>query len=269
MKPEFLPTSMTELQMVDTCADYPATTTEVLGLISQSGQGASIQEGYNVHLFSLSAWRHSGQNDVTERDLTILRPIPSDSSWSDFPAGTIHKMQLLVSIDETRAVFSNLIESHVHDPGLELIALQLRKPVTIQTERFGELVLNRRVNWFEGWGTWAEDEIEISFESGGDRDISNQLEVANELFAQQLEWSKRVNDFALEQLLHVANDWRETEVETITADEFLGRMSLNSISFKRDGSFEFWHSDGDLFFGHAIQISGSLSDGLTYADIPG
>jgi hypothetical protein len=30
-----------------------------------------------------------------------------------------------------------------------------------------------------------------------------------------------------------------------------------------DGAFEFWHNDGDLFWGHSILIVGSLEEGLT------
>ncbi len=46
-------------------------------------------------------------------------------------------------------------------------------------------------------------------------------------------------------------------------------MSLASISVSEEGSFSFWHSDGDLFWGHSIMIAGNLTDGLTDADIPG
>jgi hypothetical protein len=41
------------------------------------------------------------------------------------------------------------------------------------------------------------------------------------------------------------------------------------ISVKRDGEFEFWHGDGKLVLGHSMQVCGSLTDGLTEADIPG
>lgn len=46
-------------------------------------------------------------------------------------------------------------------------------------------------------------------------------------------------------------------------------MTLEGISVDPDGSFDFWHNDGDLFWGHAIQISGSLVEGPTLANIPG
>jgi hypothetical protein len=55
----------------------------------------------------------------------------------------------------------------------------------------------------------------------------------------------------------------------MSAADFLSKMSLESISLDEDGGLTFWHNDGDLFWGHAIQISGNLTDGLKSADIPG
>ena len=46
-------------------------------------------------------------------------------------------------------------------------------------------------------------------------------------------------------------------------------MTIESVTVYSDGEFEFWHSDGDLFWGHSIQVSGNLSDGLTDIDTPG
>jgi hypothetical protein len=46
-------------------------------------------------------------------------------------------------------------------------------------------------------------------------------------------------------------------------------MTLQSVSTYADDSFGFWHDDGDLFWGHAIQVTGSLKEGPKDADIPG
>jgi hypothetical protein len=60
----------------------------------------------------------------------------------------------------------------------------------------------------------------------------------------------------------------EDEIE-LTADQFKGRMTLESITVHPNGSFTFWHNDGDMFWGHSIEVSGSLTKGLRRADIPG
>lgn len=44
----------------------------------------------------------------------------------------------------------------------------------------------------------------------------------------------------------------------LTAAQFLKRMKLQSVNADPDGSFAFWHDDGDLFWGHSIQVTGNL-----------
>ena len=46
-------------------------------------------------------------------------------------------------------------------------------------------------------------------------------------------------------------------------------MTLDAITVYPDGAFDFWHHDGDMFWGHSIQVSGSLSEGLILADTLG
>ncbi|OAI46466.1 hypothetical protein AYO44_11310 [Planctomycetaceae bacterium SCGC AG-212-F19] len=60
----------------------------------------------------------------------------------------------------------------------------------------------------------------------------------------------------------------DDEVE-LNAKQFKARMTLEAITVTPSGSFDFWHNDGDLFWGHSIQISGNLTKGPTHADIPG
>ena len=58
-------------------------------------------------------------------------------------------------------------------------------------------------------------------------------------------------------------------MEENTEKQFKNRMSLESITVYTDGTFEFWHDDGGLFWGHSILISGDLVKGPIDADIPG
>ena len=65
------------------------------------------------------------------------------------------------------------------------------------------------------------------------------------------------------------DDWLDEDEDEVLPDQFKERMKLNSITVRPDGRFEFWHGDDDMFWGHAIHISGNLSKGLTGADTPG
>jgi hypothetical protein len=74
----------------------------------------------------------------------------------------------------------------------------------------------------------------------------------------------------VEKLLPLKNDsWLGENERELTPADFKKKMKLQSINVAGDGSFEFWHDDGDLFWGHSIQIRGKLKDGLVDADIPG
>lgn len=46
-------------------------------------------------------------------------------------------------------------------------------------------------------------------------------------------------------------------------------MELETINVLEDEEFEFWFRDGDMFWGHSIRVSGSLSGRLDGAHIEG
>ncbi|SMP60253.1 hypothetical protein SAMN06265222_106339 [Neorhodopirellula lusitana] len=249
--------------------EYPSELVQVEGVVSQSGQGGwRGNENYTVHSLSFDAWRVVGE-PLRRNPLLLLRPVPIDAEYfGDFPAGTLHKFEVLLSVEQTRAVVSEVVQENIEDNELGEIARELQQPVIVRTERFGDLTLNRQLDWFEGHVDWDDDEVEISFQPEEGLDITNLLETAEVLFRDAAEWQKKIEAFAVAEKLELANDWQEDGNE-MDACEFLRRMTLESISILPEGKFEFWHDDGDIFFGHSIQISGSLREGLTDSDIPG
>lgn len=249
--------------------EYSSKLVEVEGVVSQSSQsGWPGSEGYSVHLFSLAAWLVVGE-PLRRNTLLLLRPVPVEADYfGDFAAGTLHRFEVVLSVDQTRAVVSKLTKRDIVNPELATVAKELEQPVVIKTERFGDLTLNRSIGWFEGLADWNGIEVELSIESDESLDIASQLETAETLFRDATQWQKKIDAFAVAEKLELANDWQEVGNE-MDAEEFLDRMVLESISIGPDGEFEFWHDDGDIFYGHSIQISGSLSEGLTDSDIPG
>jgi len=83
-------------------------------------------------------------------------------------------------------------------------------------------------------------------------------------------WSKKIVDYAVSTLLDLKNDsWLEDGESEISATQFVQAMKLRSITVRPGGEFDFFHTDGNLFRGHLIQVSGSLAEGPTFSDIPG
>ena len=270
MSEPFKPPSANKLSSVDVSnCEYPNALVEVEGVISQSGQGGWLgEDSYTVHSLSFDAWRVVGEPLHREK-LLLLRTVPVDAEYfGDFPSGTLHKFEVLLSAEQTRAVVSKVLQESIQDDELAAIAKELEQPVIVKTERFGDLTLNRQIDWFEGHADWNGEEVEISFQPEEGLDITKLLDTAETLFRDAAKWQKKIQAFAVAEKLELANDWQENGDE-MDADDFLRRMTLESISIMPDGEFELWHDDGDIFFGHSIQISGSLKEGLTDSDIPG
>ena len=174
---------------------------------------------------------------------------------------------------------ARIVQTDVEDAALNALARELQKPLTIQPPDFGPLVYDRRFDCYEGHTAWGGREVELSLETGASDPRSPAvlatLEHARALLADQQGWAKRINDFAVARLLPLKNDtWPDEDdagevAPALDAEAFLARMELTSIRLTPGGDFTFWHDDGELFYGHAIQISGTLADGPTDADIPG
>lgn len=80
--------------------------------------------------------------------------------------------------------------------------------------------------------------------------------------------------FAAKKLTALANDWLTEDEESkdtkpITEDEFAKRITLSEISITPSGSFTAFYDDDDMFWGHAVEINGSLKKGIDNANIAG
>ncbi|MBL9165741.1 MAG: DUF2262 domain-containing protein [Planctomycetaceae bacterium] len=137
-----------------------------------------------------------------------------------------------------------------------------QQTVSIETERYGTLTLHTHSDCFEGKALWNGRLVEVSFTVSDDVDIASQLKIGDSLFDDSRAWADKVSAYAVLQNLPLANDWQEVGAVPITEEEFLRRLQLTAISIGIDGRFEFYHDDGDLFYGHCIIIGGSLAEGV-------
>ena len=272
MDTKFIPPSLDRLAELDVAGcSYESEVCEITGVVAPRLQaGWPGTKDYEIHTFHFAAWRYD-HKAVRQTELTVLRPMAPESDWQgDIKAGEILRCEVLLSNDRTRAVMSKLIKrSNVKDEQLRAIADELNVPLKVETQKFGTLELDRKLGWFRGKTIWNRHDVQISFQASSESELAELLETALSLLEAEEEWQDKIESLAITEKLPLANQWRSDATRPISERQFLERMTLESISISADGNFEFWYDDGELFLGHAIQIAGSLSHGLTRSDTPG
>jgi hypothetical protein len=251
---------------------------DVLATVGPNGPGASRSHGEDLWTmsFNVEAWRVDG-GPIQERSLTVRRKVKDKElkTLQDLilPYEVI-RVKARVVVDSVLGSPEALLEAFVgresSDTELNHFAERLQEPVIFEDPLLGTFTLDRQVDWFTGQVVWAGETVSLNLSGSADADAREALKTAHALWQNQNEWNRQVQNFAVEELLPLKNDsWLDEGEAELTLDEFNDRMKLESITVNADGSFDFWHNDGDLFWGHSIQISGTLAEGPTHADIPG
>lgn len=257
---------------------YGSEVVEIQGVVSSFQHFQPYSDEYEVYYCSFLAWRRIGQ-PLVHRKLTVLRPLQTDRSWRGimrFPEHTVHQLQVLLSTDETRAIVADVLmmddlrsEIAVDEEFLRVIN-DSQEPRVITTARFGDLLCHPMSDCFMGEVEWNGEMVELSLYFDDDQDLKPLLETAEQLWDEQSVWKQKIDAFAVEGLLSIKNDsWLDVDEQPLDAEQFKTRMKLQAIWVYSDGGFEFWHEDGDLFWGHSIQVAGSLTEGLTEVGIAG
>ena len=163
-----------------------------------------------------------------------------------------------------------ILEEDVKNDKLQEIKEYLQKPVIIESQ-FGTFELDREFSWFSCVMDWCGNEVSVTLES--DEDCEETANKAMSTFQQIVKdkagFDKKNREFAAEQLIELANDWLEDDdsedkPDEITKEMFMDRMELDDICVNSDGSITLYYDDGDMFWGHAIEVDVE-ADG-TYSD---
>ena len=245
----------------------------VTGANGFSGGKTGKEKLWTAHL-GLTAWMEEDSPDI-HRGEFVLTTIADDRLLDVLrqrtPPDFIVKCKVRVSQDGQRLLLLDLPVPGF-DPDLKAILEEQKKPVTFREEGLGTFTLNRQVDWFETEINWLGTEISLTIDMEEAREEA--LQNAKTLLASAADWDKRVRECAADELLQNANDWnqemeKDGETPTITREQFMERMELESIEVMADGSFQFWFADGDMFYGHSIWVSGDLENGPDEACMEG
>lgn len=157
---------------------------------------------------------------------------------------------------------------------LEEVWAAYSKPVVIEDEILGTLSLNRDFDMFEGYLDWRGSEISLMLEVDADDQSSweDARNAARSMVAEIEKWDQSMRVFSAKALTGLANEWQEEdagEAVPITEEIFAERISLSELTFSFEDTFTAYYEDDDMFWGHAIEICGSLEQGMESANIVG
>ena len=170
-----------------------------------------------------------------------------------------------------------IVEVLEDDPpcsALEEVLAEYRRPVVVTDEVLGELTLDKDLDTFEGEVLWCGEQIFLVLEvdaadEGTWADARRAMKV---MLAEQDRWDRDMRTSAARELTELACEWRESadeEVPEITEESFARRIELRSIAMDADGSFSAYFDDDDMFFGHCVTAYGTLTEGVTAANVEG
>lgn len=240
--------------------------------------GQAPGDAYWHMTFALAAWARPegpvqrrkvrGRRDIERSDIETYRERLPDYGVVALEVSMLeHEM-----FGEPQAWLHAILPEVPTRADLFQIAEDLAKPVTTEDLQFGTFTLNRQINWHQAKTFWGVNSVSLDLSSDEDNDSLPQgtLAQARALWDDQERWDREVREAMVGELLELKNDsWLGDDETEFSAEEFLAGVTLDAITVKSDGSFEFWYDDGDLFWGHAIMVSGSLEGGINDAGIRG
>jgi hypothetical protein len=152
------------------------------------------------------------------------------------------------------------------------VVTESAEPVRLPSDVLPGLALDRQYGWYVTSSQWDGTDVQVMVSAETDVDATSALDVAHRLWTSQEHWNREVLRRAVTDLLATKNDLWITEGEvgaSLTAEQFIGRMRLETIVTYPDGAFEFNFDDGGMFCGHMVLVSGDLENGAKSADIAG
>ena len=247
----------------------------VTGASGFSGSKAAGDQLWTAGV-ELTAWMEEDSPDIHQGSFQLTSKV--DEKLLDYlrqrvPRDFIIQCRARLSDDGKQLLLLDLPKPGF-DPDLKAILEEQKKPVTFQAEGLGTFTLNRSAGWFETELSWLGQPVQLAFDQEEDRGAG--LAAAKVLLAAQPDWDQRVRDFAARELLTLANEWAGNDSEDededavpVTREQFAARMELESVQLRGSGEFDFWFADGDMFYGHAIRVSGDIAQGPVQAQMEG
>lgn len=265
-------------ELADLAAQFDPEEFEILAVTGANGFGGDREDGaqFWTATLPLTAWRE-GDGPIHQED-TCLVSLADDTLLEYLrrraPKDSIIQARVREGLEDDRFLLVGL-PTPIMDPELKVILDEQKKEVSVWVDNLGTFVLNRSVNWFQTDTEWLGQPFQLTYDRGSEGEMKGAQDTAVALMSDQAGWDSRIRSYAADVLLSLANDWAQDEDKEeqkagdLTREQFMQCIELESIQTDAQGGFQFWFHDGDLFLGHSIRVSGSLTEGPTDAQMEG
>lgn len=265
---------------------------EITVLLKDSCNGAAVWDKWlepSVN-FIASIDNDTGELIKQEGRLEwLIKNDPDRKGWGfDFKQYGIYRLLVRKCIPKVLAPYESaymnnrymlikILEEDVQNEKLLELKEELSKPVVIDTP-YGEFALDRSMSWFEG--EIEHDGLTFTAYLETDEDNGDTADGARVALIKALDdfenFDKMNKEFAAENLVDLANEWLESdeesedsEPEPITEEKFIEAIEISEMTVSPDGSMTLYYSDGDMFWGHVIEITIDEDGTISDADIAG
>lgn len=262
--------------------------TEITVLLKDSSNGAAVLGDWlrpSVN-FLASIDNDTGEMIKEEGRLEwMIKKDPDRKGWGyDFEQYGIYKLLVRKCIPRKLESFESatlnncymivkVLEENVQNDKLLEYKEYLSKPVEIDTP-YGKFVLDRSMSWFEGEIEVGGSEFTAFLET--DEDNGETAELALKVFLKTAEnfedFDRKNKEFAADNLLDLAHEWQESdegENEPLTREQFIEAIGVSEWTVTPYGNMTLYYYDGDIFWGHAIEINIDEDGNIEDADIAG
>ncbi|MCM2990466.1 DUF2262 domain-containing protein [Bacillus safensis] len=237
------------------------------------GAGKAGQQSLWTASIPLIAWKENGH--ITNENVRLCW-LTDDEGLREKQA-QLHKESIVtiqVRKSEGEFMLVSLIDTDTKDQALQEILEEAQKPEFYHDDILGTFELVKGLDLFEKTIQWSNEECLLYFNLEEGEKINDSLRTAKQLIQEQAKWDSSIKSFAANQLIDLAKDWQEQDEtaekqEEITLNQFMSRISFESLHVYPEGEFEVYCHDGDLFWGHVIIVTGNINGTFQDAHIAG
>ena len=136
-------------------------------------------------------------------------------------------------------------------------------PKTVTIKNFGKFTYNKKLNAYKLF----KEEIEYYFSAENKTELKKVKDIFSNI--ELTHFIEKAKDYTTKKLLKLKNDlWLEEDEKEVTKKEFKARMKFTSL-YVFSESANFYFDDGDLFWGHTIEVNVNQNLEFTDANIVG